>query len=87
MSLKESSFIKNYKKKFFIHDLNNVKEAIHYAFKLTDNYGVNKINKAIFEASIKYNIDEDILINNIDNFFERNNNEWFKKNNFSKYFR
>ena len=37
--------------------------------------GINKINKAIFEASIKYNIDEDILINNIDNFFERNNNE------------
>ena len=86
MSLKESSFIKNYKKKFFIHDLNNVKEAIHYAFKLTDNYGINKINKAMFEASIKYSIDEDILINNIDNFFERNNNEWFKKNNFSKYF-
>ena len=75
MSLKESSFIKNYKKKFLIHDLNNVKEAIHYAFKLTDNYGISKLNKSIFEASIKYNIDEDILIDNIDNFFERNNNE------------
>ena len=87
MQLRKSSFIKNYKKKLLIHDLNNIKEAIHYAFKLTDNYGINKINKAIFEASIKYNIDEDILINNIDNFFERNNNEWFKKNNFSKYFR
>ena len=75
MSLKESSFIKNYKKKFFIHDLNNVKEAIYYAFKLTDDYGINKIDKAIFEASIKYNINEDILIDNIDNFFERDNNE------------
>ena len=75
MQLRKSSFIKNYKKKFLIHDLNNVKEAIHYAFKLTDNYGISKLNKSIFEASIKYNIDEDILINNIDNFFERNNNE------------
>ena len=71
----KSSFIKHFKKKLSVRDLNNVNEAIHYAFKLTDNYGVNKINKAIFEASIKYNIDEDILINNIDNFFERNNNE------------
>lgn len=75
MPLRKSSFIKNYKKKFLSHDLNNVKEAIHYAFKLTDNYGISKLNKSIFEASIKYNIDEDILINNIDNFFERNNNE------------
>ena len=75
MPLRKSSFIKNYKKKFLIHNLNNVKEAIHYAFKLTDNYGISKLNKSIFEASIKYNIDEDILINNIDNFFERNNNE------------
>ena len=75
MLLRKSSFIKNYKKKLSAPNLNNIKEAIHYAFKLTDNYGINKINKAIFEASIKYNIDEDILINNIDNFFERNNNE------------
>ena len=71
----KSSFIKHFKKKLSVRDLNNVNEAIHYAFKLTDDYGINKIDKAIFEASIKYNIDEDILINNIDNFFERNNNE------------
>ena len=75
MLLRKSSFIKNYKKKLSVPNLNNVNDAIHYAFKLTDNYGINKINKAILEASIKYNIDEDILINNIDNFFERNNNE------------
>ena len=75
MSLKESSFIKNYKKKLSVPSLNNVNDAIHYAFKLTDSYGINTLNKSILQASIKYNIDEDILINNIDNFFERNNNE------------
>ena len=75
MSLRESSFIKNYKNKFSVPNLNNVNDAIHYAFKLTDDYGINKLNKSIFEASIKYNIDEETLKDNIDNFFERGNNE------------
>jgi len=75
MALKESSFIKNYKKKLSVQNLDNVNEAIHYAFKLTDNYGINKINKAIFEASIRFNIDEEVLTNNIDNFFEGETNE------------
>ena len=75
MTLIKSSFIKNYKKKLSVPDLNNVNEAIHYAFKLTDDYGINKLNKSIFEASVKYNIDEETLKDNIDNFFERSNNE------------
>jgi hypothetical protein len=75
MTLRKSSFIKNYKKKLSSPKLDNVKEAIHYAFKLTDSYGINKLNKSILEASIKYNIEEDVLRDNIDNFFERDNNE------------
>jgi hypothetical protein len=71
----KSSFIKHFKKKLSVPDLDNVNEAIHYAFKLTDDYGINKLNKAIFEASVKYNIDEETLKDNIDNFFERGNNE------------
>jgi hypothetical protein len=75
MALIKSSFIKHFKKKLSGSKLDNVNEAIHYAFKLTDEYDINKLNKAIFEASIKYNIDEEALKNNIDNFFERSNNE------------
>ena len=75
MELIKSSFIKHFKKKLSVPDLDNVNEAIHYAFKLTDDYGINKLNKSIFEASVKYNIDEETLKDNIDNFFERSNNE------------
>jgi hypothetical protein len=75
MELIKSSFIKNYRKKLSEPNLDNVNEAIHYAFKLTDDYGINKLNKAIFEASVKYDIDEETLKDNIDNFFERTNNE------------
>jgi hypothetical protein len=75
MTLIKSSFIKHFKKKLSVPDLNNVNEAIHYAFKLTDEYGINKLNKSIFEASVKYNIDEETLKDNIDNFFERGNND------------
>ena len=75
MTLIKSSFIKHFKKKLSVPDLNNVNEAIHYAFKLTDDYGINKLNKSIFEASVKYNIDEETLKDNIDNFFERGNND------------
>jgi hypothetical protein len=75
MELIKSSFIKNYRKKLSEPNLDNVNEAIHYAFKLTDDYGINKLNKSIFEASVKYNIDEETLRDNIDNFFERTNNE------------
>ena len=75
MALIKSSFIKHFKKKLSVPDLDSINEAIHYAFKLTDTYGINKLNKSIFEASVKYNIDEETLKDNIDNFFERSNNE------------
>lgn len=56
-----SSFLDNYKNK--VSDKNNDKlaEAIYYAFDLTDQYGIVRINKAIAEASIKFNINEDEL--------------------------
>jgi hypothetical protein len=75
MALNGSSFIKNYKKKLSVENIESVNEAIYYAFKLTDIYGINKINKALFEASVKFNIDEEVLTNNIDNFFEGEMNE------------
>jgi len=75
MELIKSSFIKHFKKKLSVPDLDNINEAIHYAFKLTDSYGINRLNKSIFEASIKYNINEETLKDNIDNFFERTTNE------------
>ena len=42
-------------------------EAIHYAFKLTDTYGIMKINKAILEASIEFKVDEEVLREQINN--------------------
>jgi hypothetical protein len=80
MKFSKSSFIENYKKK--ISDLpvsGNIDEAIKYAFKLTDAYGITKINKAILEASIEYKIDESVLREQINNesfiLNERNSNE------------
>ncbi len=62
MKISKSSFIENYKKKVtIVPDLERVREAVYLAFDLTDQYGVIKINKAIAEAAIKFNIDEDIL--------------------------
>ena len=67
MALRKSSFIKNYKKKAVSSNLNNLHDAIRYAFILTDKYGIVKIDRAISEASIKYNIDEDTLRSTINN--------------------
>ena len=80
MKITKSSFIKNYKKKISDSpDLGNISEAIHYAFKLTDTYGIIRINKAILEASIEYQIDESVLREQINNasfmLNERNKNE------------
>tara|TARA_Y100000780_G_C13660211_1_gene408255 strand:- start:1244 stop:1489 length:246 start_codon:yes stop_codon:yes gene_type:complete len=74
MNIRKSSFIKNYKNKLSpkIFGENDVYAAIEYAFKLTDRYGVGKINQAIFESSVKYKIDQDVLtetINNMDTPF------------------
>jgi len=82
MKITKSSFIKNYKKKISDSpELGNIDEAISYAFKLTDSYGIMKINKAILEASIEYKIDESVLREQINNesfiLNERNSNEWF----------
>ena len=75
-----SSFIKNYKKKIISStDTEKIDEAIEYAFRLTDLYGIERINKSILEASIMYKIDENILRERInDESFilnERKNNE------------
>jgi len=67
MALRKSSFIKNYKRKAVSSNLNNLHDAIRYAFMLTDQYGITKIDRAISEASIKYNIDEDTLRSTINN--------------------
>lgn len=57
-----SSFLKNYKNKIApSHDKEKIDEAIRHAFHLTDKYGIEKINRSILEASIKYRIDENLL--------------------------
>ena len=68
MKITKSSFIENYKKKVSdSFDIGNMDEAIHYAFKLTDTYGIMRINKAILEASIEYQVDETQLREQINN--------------------
>ena len=80
MKITKSSFIENYKKKISDSpELGNIDEAISYAFRLTDTYGIMKINKAILEASIEYKIDESVLREQINNesfiLNERKSNE------------
>jgi len=79
MSISKSSFLNNYKNKVASEDLDKINEAIRYAFKLTDKYGVERINKSILEASIEFKIDENLLREKInDESFildERNNYE------------
>ena len=56
MKITKSSFIKNYKKKVSDSpEIGNMDEAIHYAFKLTDTYGIMKINKAILKHQLNFN--------------------------------
>jgi len=66
MKITKSMFIENYKKKIS-DNIGNMDEAIHYAFKLTDTYGIMRINKAILEASIEYQVDETELREQINN--------------------
>ena len=61
MSISKSIFLNNYKNKVASTDSEKINEAIIYAFNLTDKYGIERINKSILEASIKYKIDENIL--------------------------
>ena len=79
MKITKSTFIKNYKDKVSNTVSENINEAIHYAFQLTDTYGIMRINKAILEASIKYQVDENELREQINNasfmLTERKTNE------------
>ena len=61
MSISKSSFLNNYKNKVASTDSEQINEAIIYAFNLTDKYGIERINKSILEASIKFKIDENLL--------------------------
>ena len=61
MSISKSSFLNNYKNKVASVDSEKINEAIIYAFNLTDKYGIERINKSILEASIKFKIDENLL--------------------------
>ncbi len=78
--MKKSSFLNNYKNKVVSSDdSERINEAIRYAFKLTDMYGIERINKSILEASIEFKLDENLLREKInDESFildERNYNE------------
>ena len=79
MKITKSSFIENYKKKVSDSNIGNMDDAILYAFKLTDTYGIMRINKAILEASIEYQVNESDLREQINNasfmLNERNTNE------------
>ena len=60
--MKKSSFLNNYKNKVAsTDDSERINEAIRYAFKLTDMYGIERINKSILEASVEFKIDENVL--------------------------
>ena len=61
MSISKSSFLNNLKSKNASGDSEKINEAIRYAFKLTDMYGIERINKSILEASIEFKIDENLL--------------------------
>lgn len=84
MSISKSSFLNNYKNKIVSTDNSEkINEAIKYAFRLTDLYGIEKINKSILEASVEFKIDENVIREKInDESFildERNYNEWWNK--------
>jgi len=84
MSISKSSFLNNYKNKIVSADNSEkINEAIKYAFRLTDLYGIERINKSILEASVEFKIDENVIREKInDESFildERNYNEWWNK--------
>jgi|LWDU01.1.fsa_nt_gi hypothetical protein len=69
----KSSFIKKYRQNIS-QNSENIIEAIKYSFELTDIYGIVKINTAISEAAVKFDLNEDYLrdmINN-DSFITKN---------------
>ena len=62
----KTSFINKYRQNIS-QDLDIVIEAIKYAFELTNIYGIVKIGKAVSEAAIKFNLNEEYLRNMINN--------------------
>ena len=62
----KTSFINKYRQNIS-QDLDIVIEAIKYAFVLTNIYGIVKINRAISEAAIKFDLNEEYLRNMINN--------------------
>jgi predicted transcriptional regulator len=69
----KSSFIKKYRQNIS-QDSDGIIEAIKYAFELTNIYGIVKITRAISEAAVKFDLNEDYLrdmINN-DSFITKN---------------
>lgn len=56
----KSSFIKKYRQNIS-QDSDNIVEAVKYAFELTNIYGIVKITRAITEAAVKFDINEEYL--------------------------
>ena len=56
----KTSFINKYRQNIS-QDLDTVIEAIKYAFELTNIYGIVKITRAISEAAVKFDINEEYL--------------------------
>ena len=56
----KTSFINKYRQNIS-QDLDIVIEAIKYAFVLTNIYGIVKITRAISEAAVKFDINEEYL--------------------------
>ena len=62
----KTSFINKYRQNIS-QDLDIVIEAIKFAFVLTNIYGIVKIGKAVSEAAIKLDLNEEYLRNMINN--------------------
>ena len=56
----KSSFIKKYRQNIS-QDSDDIVEAIKYAFELTNIYGIVKIGRAVSEAAVKFDLNEEYL--------------------------
>ncbi len=64
MKKMKTSFLNNYKNNKLVDNKRAnylLEQAAYYAFDLTSKYGIVKINQAITDAAAKYNINEDVL--------------------------
>ena len=62
----KSSFIKKYRQSIS-QDSDDIIEAVKYAFELTNIYGIVKIVRAISEAAVKFDLNEEYLRDMINN--------------------